>query len=96
MIAKHSIAIRGHRTSFSLEDAFWRELKSIARQDKRSLSAVITEIDAGRSASENLSSAIRLFVLQRLKQQAAKRRDPASIAECVGPDARQAVKVRDR
>ena len=58
---KRSVTIDGHRTSVSLEDAFWAELSAIADQRGLSLNALVAEIDHGRSPG-NLSSA-RLFVL---------------------------------
>lgn len=67
MISKHSITIRGHRTSFSLEDEFWRELRSIADQRQIAIAALLTEIDELRDESDNLSSAARLYVLRWLK-----------------------------
>jgi len=67
MIRKHSATLHGHRTSFSLEDAFWTELKAIANVRGISLAALISEIDDGREAGSNLSSALRLYVLKWLK-----------------------------
>ncbi|HYC24393.1 MAG TPA: ribbon-helix-helix domain-containing protein, partial [Roseiarcus sp.] len=64
-IVKRSMSIAGHRTSISLEEAFWRELKNLAAQRGQKLSALVAEIDASRS-SANLSSAIRVFLLERL------------------------------
>jgi predicted DNA-binding ribbon-helix-helix protein len=61
-IVKHSLAIAGHRTSVSLEQAFWDGLKSIAAERGLSLATLAAEIDAERGAA-NLSSAIRVFVL---------------------------------
>lgn len=61
-IAKRSIVIDGHKTSVSLEDAFWSTLKDIARERGETLSQLIAAIDKGRQQG-NLSSAIRLFVL---------------------------------
>jgi predicted DNA-binding ribbon-helix-helix protein len=61
-VVKRSIAIAGHKTSASLEDAFWKGLKAIAHGRKMNLSDLIASIDAQRKHS-NLSSAIRLFVL---------------------------------
>ncbi len=63
-VVKHSIVIAGHRTSISLEDAFWRALKEIAAQDGLSLAGLVARIDAGRGEA-NLSSALRVFVLER-------------------------------
>ena len=64
LVIKRSVVIAGHKTSVSLEDAFWRALKDIARGQQAPLSNVIAEIDKARKAG-NLSSAIRLFVLDR-------------------------------
>ena len=61
---KRSLTIAGHRTSLSLEPEFWDALKQAAREDKKSLAALVGEIDAGR-AGRNLSSAIRVWVLHR-------------------------------
>ena len=76
LVIKRSIVIAGHKTSVSLEDAFWSELKGIAEQKDQTLSSVVGEIDTGRHQG-NLSSAIRLFVLDnarsRANQQAAQR-----------------------
>jgi len=74
LVIKRSIVIGGHKTSVSLEDAFWRGLKEIAIGQRTTLSNVVTEIDTQRQQN-NLSSAIRLFVLDRLCAQAAKRSD---------------------
>jgi predicted DNA-binding ribbon-helix-helix protein len=61
-VIKRSIMLAGHKTSVSLEDAFWQGLKEIAGRRKMSGSALIGLIDAQRGDG-NLSSAIRLFVL---------------------------------
>jgi predicted DNA-binding ribbon-helix-helix protein len=65
-VVKRSVAIAGHRTSVSLEAPFWAELHEIARQRGRSAQALVAEIDAAR-AGQNLSSAIRVFVLAAVK-----------------------------
>jgi predicted DNA-binding ribbon-helix-helix protein len=70
-IVKRSVAIAGHRTSVSLEAPFWDELQAIAREGGRSAQALVAEIDAGR-AGQNLSSAIRLFVLAAVKERSAR------------------------
>lgn len=67
MIRKHSVTLRGHRTSFSLEDEFWAETAAIATQRGLSLAALLNEIDEARGPESNLSSAIRVYVLKRLK-----------------------------
>lgn len=64
-IRKHSVVLAGHRTSVSLEDAFWEALKTIAGGQGRSLNDLIAEIDRERSG--NLSSALRVYVLEKLK-----------------------------
>ena len=64
-IAKHSLVIAGHRTSISLEEAFWSGLRTIAHVRGQSLAGLVAEIDAGRDGT-NLSSAIRVFVLETL------------------------------
>ncbi|GEO12825.1 ribbon-helix-helix domain-containing protein [Microvirga aerophila] len=66
-IVKRSVAIAGHRTSISLEEPFWEALRDIAEQDAVSIQALIGRIDAARG-EQNLSSAIRVFVLKRLQQ----------------------------
>ena len=69
---KRSVTIDGHRTSVSLEDAFWTELSAIAQHRGLSLNGLVAEIDHGRadgrSAPGNLSSALRLYVLDDLRK----------------------------
>lgn len=65
-IVKHSLVIAGHRTSISLENPFWDELKLIASDRQQSLASLVCEIDATRGEA-NLSSAIRVFVLETLR-----------------------------
>ena len=64
LVIKRSIVIDGHKTSVSLEDAFWDNLKTIAHTRQVTLAELVTKIDLTREQG-NLSSAIRLFVLQR-------------------------------
>jgi predicted DNA-binding ribbon-helix-helix protein len=68
LVTKRSIVIAGHKTSVSLEDAFWTGLKEIAIGRDKTLSDLVAEIDAGRPHG-NLSSAIRLFVLDYYRAQ---------------------------
>ena len=64
---KKSVVIAGrHRTSVSLEDEFWDELKNVADKLNLSVNALVTKIDAERE-NENLSGAIRVFILKYLK-----------------------------
>src|SRR5262249_2588752 len=65
-VLKRSIVIGGHKTSVSIEDAFWNGLKEIALGRKLTLSKLVDAIDSQRSHS-NLSSAIRLFVLDHYR-----------------------------
>jgi predicted DNA-binding ribbon-helix-helix protein len=65
-IVKRSIVINGHKTSVSLEDAFWKDLKQIAHAQGASLGQTVAEIDETRRQG-NLSSAIRLFVLDQIR-----------------------------
>jgi len=65
-IVKRSVVIGGHKTSVSLEDLFWTDLKTIAHAQHVTLSALVAQIDDTREQS-NLSSAIRLFVLRHFR-----------------------------
>ncbi len=67
MIRKRSVSLHGHRTSFSLEDAFFNEIREIAEGRGVSLAFLLSEIDEQRPPDVNLSSAVRLFVLDHLK-----------------------------
>ena len=67
IVKKRSIKIRNHATSVSLEDAFWKALAELAREQGRALSALIEEVDSERKAS-NLSSCLRIYVLQKARQ----------------------------
>ena len=78
-LVKHSVRIAGHATSVSLEAPFWAALRDIAAHRRLSLNALLTEIDAGRGG--NLSSAIRIFVLDACRRgelPAADRQPPAA------------------
>ncbi|MBY0256945.1 ribbon-helix-helix domain-containing protein [Methylobacterium sp.] len=68
-VTKRSVMIAGHRTSVSLEDPFWEALRAIAAARGQSVQALIGVIDAGREG-QNLSSAIRVFVLASVRAQA--------------------------
>jgi len=63
---KHSVTLRGHRTSISLEDEFWLALRNIARQQGRAINELVAEIDETRGTQTGLASAIRLFVLKEI------------------------------
>lgn len=69
-VVKRSIVIAGHKTSVSLEDAFWQGLRDIALARGMNLSEMVKTIDTGRQ-NGNLSSAIRLFVLEHYRNPSA-------------------------
>jgi predicted DNA-binding ribbon-helix-helix protein len=64
---KRSLTLRGHRTSVSMEDAFWDEFRRIAEARGRSVNDLAAEIDAERVMTSGLASAIRVFVLGEVK-----------------------------
>ena len=67
-VVKRSVVIDGHKTSVSLEDPFWTELKNIAHGQQVTLSDLVSKIE-GTRAQSNLSSAIRLFVLHHFRNE---------------------------
>ncbi|UYN94319.1 MAG: ribbon-helix-helix domain-containing protein [Enhydrobacter sp.] len=69
---KRSVVIGGHATSISLEDEFWDELTAIARGRDLSLAGLIQQIDRERGDRSNLSSALRLYVLETLRQRVSR------------------------
>jgi predicted DNA-binding ribbon-helix-helix protein len=69
-VLKRSVSIAGHRTSISLEEPFWEGVREIAEREKRSVQSLIGRIDAERG-EQNLSSAIRVFVLNDLRSRLA-------------------------
>lgn len=68
MIRKYSTTLHGHRTSFSLEESFFAEIARLAAERGIPLAALIAEVDDAR-ADSNLSSALRIHVLQALKRE---------------------------
>lgn len=74
MLVKHSVRIAGHATSVSLEPPFWEALCEIAARRHRSVNGLLAEIDTERSG--NLSSAIRLFVLESCRRGELLDREP--------------------
>ena len=78
-LRRHSVRIAGHPTSVSIEDAFWQEIKRAASEDGISTTRLIEVVDRSRIAGAtpdapppNLSSALRLFVLDRVKARAGR------------------------
>lgn len=68
---KHSLTLKGHRTSVSLEADFWAEFRRIASEDGRTINDLAAEIDASRE-DVGLASAIRVHVLRRVKAEAGR------------------------
>jgi predicted DNA-binding ribbon-helix-helix protein len=68
---KRSVTVSGHRTSLSLEEAFWQALVAAAREEGKSVAALVAQIDRNRE-DLNLSSAIRIWILKRLETKAAR------------------------
>ena len=69
---KRSVTLKGHRTSVSLEDAFWHELQAIAAQKGQPINALVAEIDSKRGIEIGLASALRLHVLASLRDRLPK------------------------
>jgi predicted DNA-binding ribbon-helix-helix protein len=82
-VIKRSIVIAGHKTSVSLEDAFWKGLKEIADDRDVTLSELVSSIDTDRQHG-NLSSAIRLFVLDHYRNHSAVPREAAISRDIIG------------
>jgi predicted DNA-binding ribbon-helix-helix protein len=81
-VVKRSVVLAGHKTSVSLEDAFWKALKEIATARGTTLSNLVTSIDVERRQG-NLSSCLRLFVLDcyrnRISGKMSARDEPADV-----------------
>lgn len=67
---KRSLTLKGHRTSISLEDAFWSALNDIANKQTKSISELVELIDENRGEA-GLSSTIRIYILQYYRNQIA-------------------------
>ncbi|MCB1339269.1 MAG: ribbon-helix-helix domain-containing protein [Maritimibacter sp.] len=67
---KHSVTLKGHRTSVSLEAPFWEAFREIAASEGKGINELAAEIDAARGVSSGLASAIRLFVLDHFRRRA--------------------------
>lgn len=88
-VVKRSVVIDGHKTSVSLEDQFWNDLKELAYVQRMTLSKMIGQIDKERQHG-NLSSALRLFVLDQVRThgdpwQYSRVRKTSNSDETVGP-----------
>ncbi len=67
LVKKRSVNIHGHQTSITLENEFWDDLKSLAASRGLSMNKLVAEIDDTRAPENNLSSALRLYILKSLK-----------------------------
>jgi predicted DNA-binding ribbon-helix-helix protein len=65
-VNKHTVKVNGHDTSVFIEEEFWLELKYISKLKKKSISVLISDVDKNKK-TQNLSSAIRLYILNHLK-----------------------------
>jgi len=81
-VKKRSVVVGGHRTSISLEQAFWEALQQAAAERGRTISQMVSDIDAARSG--NLSSAIRVWILERTREGRLPA-DPAAAADASSP-----------
>lgn len=77
-VAKRSVVIGGHKTSVSLEEPFWNEVRAIAEAEQVSVSTLLRRIDHERH-NANLSSAIRVYVLAHVREQANAVSRPAGL-----------------
>jgi predicted DNA-binding ribbon-helix-helix protein len=83
-VVKRSIVVAGHKTSVSLEDAFWRTFKEIAGGRHLTLSELVAAIDSERQHGSNLSSAIRLFVLDSYRDRISEYEKRETMREILG------------
>lgn len=65
---KRSLTLRGHRTSVSLEEAFWQAFRDIAKAEGKPINALAAEIDEARGTQSGLASAIRVYVLRKVTE----------------------------
>ncbi len=79
-ITKRSVVIGGHKTSVSLEEPFWNAVREIADGQQVTVSSLLRQIDLDRRNS-NLSSAIRVFVLENVRSQAVQEHNGARASE---------------
>lgn len=75
MIEKHSLNLRGHQTSVSLEPEFWQEFLRIADERNMTINQLASQIDESRGLETNLASAIRLNVLEDLRARLELQKD---------------------
>ena len=90
IVVKRSLVINGRKTSVTLEDAFWTDLKEIAYGQSLTLSKLVTRIETTRTQS-NLSSAIRIFVLKHFQNKA--KRAPHAGNTTISSDGSQSIQA---
>lgn len=99
VVVKHSIVIAGHKTSISLEDEFWKGLKQVGKAQKITLSELVAGIKS-QPGRGNLSSAIRIFVLDHFRAQLsellARSADAGSAVSKHPPSNRQPLQLNGR
>ncbi|MBX3572948.1 MAG: ribbon-helix-helix domain-containing protein [Mesorhizobium sp.] len=78
-VRKRSVSIRGHRTSFSVEQEFYDALELIAAARGISFAALVAEVDASRPRDANLSSALRVYALRQAQAASGGTRDPVAL-----------------
>ena len=88
-IVKRSIVLKGHKTSVTLEEPFWSGFQEIAREKGYTLSGLMAQIDAER-VGPNLSSAVRMYVLEHFKAIHEEKRARATGVESLAPKHRSA------
>jgi len=81
-ITKRSVVIGGHKTSVSLEEPFWNAVREIAGTQQTTVSSLLRQIDLERRNS-NLSSAIRVYVLENVRSQAATHQPNGRVGEAL-------------
>ena len=84
---KHSLTLRGHRTSVSLEKPFWQAFVQIAKRNNMPLNALAAQIDAARGVDCGLASAIRVYVLQDVQARLDGRVSPLPPKAEIAPTA---------
>jgi len=88
-VIKYSVLVSGHKTSITLEDEFWNSLQEIAGERRKTVSRLITSIDARRNEFANLSSATRMYILRHYRNQVKRRGG-------IVPSTRQILRIRSR
>jgi predicted DNA-binding ribbon-helix-helix protein len=93
MVVKRSVVINHHKTSVSLEDAFWKGIKSIAAARNMTLSDLVATVNSDRRQG-NLSSALRLYVLEHYRTTAANGGPEVGGGSSRQPDSAQGASAR--